>query len=80
MNREERWEKYGYPERLADDIDGEVLVFGHTSQEAAEVSAKANREEYGHPCEVEQRNGRWVTVVDLRPRLAEIDRSYRDGV
>lgn len=78
LSREDRWEKYGYPTRLPDDLDGLILVFGHTSREAAESSAKANRVEHGHPSHAENRDGQWVSVVDLRPRIAQIEQELRD--
>lgn len=60
-----------WPVRLVDEVPGEVLVFAHASEEEAKHSAKANREFYGHPSHHEQRII-WVTVVDIRPALAEL--------
>jgi hypothetical protein len=68
-------EEHGRPSRLPDDVDGAVLVFGHRDEEAARVFAAANRAVYGHPAAVDLREAvGWVSVVDLRPRLAELDR------
>lgn len=69
-DREEFFAKYGHPERLA-DRETNVLVFLHSSQESAEVSAQRNRDIYGHPCHVELAGEGWITVVDLRPAVAE---------
>lgn len=72
MNKDELHAKYGWGIRQLDDVSGEVLVFAHESEEAARAYAEANIEHYGYPCTVEYRNGQWVNIIDLRPRLAEI--------
>lgn len=67
-------ERYGQPRRLPDDVEGLVLVFGHASRAAAYAFALADRRVFGHPAERELREGvGWVSVVDLRPALAELD-------
>lgn len=66
-------------ERLPDDVPGRVMVFGHSSEAHAAVSAHRNRADYGHPAWHEQRAGRWVTVVDLRPRIEALDRRVPRG-
>lgn len=71
--------KYGKPEFLEPDVSGQVFVFGHKSQEAAEAFVKASRED-GYIASAEQRDGRWCSVVDLSPVLAEIKRNFKDGV
>lgn len=74
LSREELLEEYGQPTRLPDDIDGQVLVFGHDSEEAALAYVDANIEHYDHEAWMEQREGQWVSVVDLRPAIARIER------
>lgn len=79
MTREELLEKYGTPTRLPDDIEGKVLAFGHESHEAAHAYVQANKEHYDHRAWVERRYGQWVSVVDLRPAIARIEKEFRDG-
>lgn len=70
MNKYERAEKYGWPQRIGDYAPN-VLQFEHESEEGARLSSQANIDEYGHPSWVENRNGIWVSVVDLNPALAQ---------
>jgi hypothetical protein len=71
-------DKYGTPERLA-DREADVLVFRHTCEESARAFAAANNEDGSHPSTVEELDGYWVTVVDLRPHLAQITESFRES-
>ncbi len=78
--RERLYREHGVPRRVRDDVEGRVLVFAHRDEQAAKLYATADRVVYGHPASVELRESvGWVTVVDLRPRLAELDRE-RFGV
>jgi hypothetical protein len=61
----------GRPCQVAETRIGHV-AFVHADDESAERSAKANREQYGHPSWVEWRNGIAVSVVDLRPAILEL--------
>jgi hypothetical protein len=70
---------FGEPKRLPDREPGRVLVFRHSSREAAEVSAARNRSHHGHPSHVEQQDGGWLTVVDLRPSIADIEAKLEAG-
>lgn len=79
MTREELVEKYGWPTRLPDDIEGKVIVFGHESHESARAFADSNKKNNGHPTWVERRYEQWVSVVDLRPALAQIEKDFKDG-
>lgn len=73
--RDQLWREHGAPVRVRDDVDGQVLVFAHADEGAARVFAAADRVIYGHPTSVELREAvGWVSVVDLRPRLAELER------
>jgi hypothetical protein len=78
LSREELLERYGQPARLPDDLDGKILVFGHDSEEAALAYVDANIEHYDHEAWMENRDGQWVSVVDLRPRIAQIEQELRD--
>jgi hypothetical protein len=69
--REELRERYGMPRRLPDRED-DVLPVGHGSREAAEAYAAADRDVWGYPSTAEQIPV-WVTVVDLRPVIAEVE-------
>jgi hypothetical protein len=72
--REQLVRLFGWPDRLPDDVRGEVLVFGHGSKLAAESYAAADWSIFGHPSRAEVREGvGWVTVVDLRPAIARAD-------
>lgn len=80
MNGEELRAKYGEPVKLDDVVPGEVFAFLHNSQEAAQAFVDSNIENHGHPGWKEQREEGWVSVVDLRPRLREIERQYRENM
>jgi hypothetical protein len=81
MDRLDRIAKYGYPER-ADAGDalravgkrGEihpdnVCAFTYATREAADAFAAANLQDSGYPSAgiIQQDDGRWLGVVDLRP-------------
>lgn len=59
--------KYGVGQNLGQDSPN-VFVWGHKSQEAAEAFVAANQED-GFDSRAEQRDGQWVSVVDLNPYL-----------
>ena len=75
MNQEERIAKWGWPERLPDD-ELNVLVWKHTEETAARLSIEANLE-MGHVARYENRNGTWVSIVDIRPEIERLEREYR---
>ena len=73
-------ERHGRGRRLPDDVDGRVLVFAHRDEAAAAAYAEADREVYGHVARHELRESvGWVNVVDLRPRIAELERAIHSG-
>lgn len=80
MTREELLEKYGQSRRLPDDIEGKVIVFGHDSEEAALAYVDANIEHYDHEAWMENRDGQWVSIVDLRPAIARIEEELKNGL
>lgn len=54
--------------------DGDrVIVLWHRSRLMAELAARSNREEFGHPAHVEVADGRVGCVVDLRPAIARLE-------
>jgi hypothetical protein len=79
LTREELWDKYGKP-LMVSESGYELVAFLHESQEAAEAYALANREHYGYPAWTEEVDGRWHSVVDLRPAIAEITKKYKESL
>jgi hypothetical protein len=67
--RHELVSRYGNPARLPDDEKGIVFVFAHESREAAEAYALANIQNHSHRAYAEERNGTWVSVVDISRAL-----------
>lgn len=80
MNREELIAKYGLPTRRRDRVNGTILVFQHETLEAAQAYVDANEENYDHPGWIEEENGRFLSLVDLRPAIAEIEKNFKDGI
>lgn len=66
--------KYGKPVRVTDRAE-HVFAFRHASEESARAFAEANGDEGSVVCE----DGTWLSVVDLRDRIAAMDEAYRLG-
>lgn len=76
--RDELLAAHGQPTRLPDDVEGQVLAFAHSSRESAEAFAAADVEWFGHPAYAELRESiGWVSVVDLRPAIAQAAAQWR---
>jgi hypothetical protein len=66
--------KYGNPERVADRAK-HILAWRHASEESARAFAAAN----GSEGSVWYEDGEWLSVVDMRARIAELDAQYRQS-
>lgn len=70
-------ELFAKPVRRADR--GDVLVFLHESQLAAESYAAANREFYGYDSTIEESDEGWLSLVDIGPAIRRAEEQLKNG-